>query len=112
MLRTANRRRRWQRSAKKMTWIPNEWLQRQASVEDFELEALQRKSDSFSIPLAKVESRFGDQPFGHMTEAWKKFTSVLEPDDQLWFFSSPAESFAKKLGCTQTLTRFGIEISP
>ena len=83
-----------------MTTIPIEWLQHEASVKDFESEELLRKADVFSIPLAKIEAKLGKNPFGHMTDAWKNFTDALEPEDQLWSFSSPEESFAKKLGCS------------
>jgi len=34
-----------------------------------------------------------------MTDAWRSFVRRMEPDDELWLFSSPEEMFAKKLGC-------------
>jgi len=76
-----------------------QWLQRQGTVEEFEQEALHRKSGAFAIPIKKVEAKFRERPFGNLTDEWKKFTDEMEAKDELWFFSSPAKMFSKKLGC-------------
>jgi len=76
-----------------------QWLQRRGTVEEFEQEALRRKSDSFGVPLDKAKAKLGERPFGTMTDSWKKFVENIESEDELWFFSSPPESFSKELGC-------------
>lgn len=82
-----------------MSGLIKEWLRLAGTVEEFEQDSLQRISDASDIPIEKVKEKFGNRPFGHMTDAWNRFTAELNESDELWFFSSPAGAFAKKMGC-------------
>lgn len=78
--------------------IPRHWLQRKGTPEEFELAELQQKATAFGIPLDKILQKLGSKPFGLLTERWRDFIDKLEPDDELWSFSSPDSTFAKKCG--------------
>jgi hypothetical protein len=82
-----------------MTDIPKQWLHKSGTPEEFEHASLERTAAAFNLPFEKVAQKFGDRPFGAMTEAWRQFVLQLGERDQLWFFSSPVDTFAKKLGC-------------
>ncbi len=79
--------------------IPRDWLHRKGTPEDFEREELERKAAVFNIPFEKLAQKLGSKPFGLLTDKWHEFIKTLEPDDELWLFSSPDETFAKRLGC-------------
>jgi hypothetical protein len=82
-----------------MTDIPHQWLQRAGTPEEFERARLERTAASFNLPFEKVAQKFAERPFGEMTDAWRRFVHQLGERDELWFFSSPDDTFAKKLGC-------------
>ena len=82
-----------------MTAVPNEWLCRKGTPEEFERAELQRKASAFNLQFEAVAQKFGARPFGQMTDHWRAFVAKLEMADELWQFSSPAEMFAKKMGC-------------
>jgi hypothetical protein len=60
---------------------------------------LERKAAAFRLPFDNVAQKFGTRPFGEMTGRWRDFVRQLAEKDELWFFSSPDDMFAKKLGC-------------
>jgi len=82
-----------------MTNIPYQWLRRAGTPAEFERARLERTAAAFNLPYEKVAQIFSDRPFGEMTDAWRRFVEQLENGDELWFFSSPDDTFAKKLGC-------------
>jgi hypothetical protein len=79
--------------------ILQKWLQRSGTPEEFESAALERKAAAFNLPVEKVKQKFGDRPFGMMTDKWREFVLQLREEDELWFFCSPPDTFQKKLGC-------------
>jgi hypothetical protein len=82
-----------------MTDIPRDWLRQKRTPQEFERAQLERTAAAFKLPFEKVVQKCGAQPFGEMTDVWHSFVSQLEPNDELWLFSSPDEMFAKTLGC-------------
>lgn len=82
-----------------MTGIPREWLRHKATPEDFERAQLERRAAAFDLPFDKVAQKFSARPFGEMTDRWREFVEQIGENDELWFFSSPDDSFAMKLGC-------------
>ncbi len=80
--------------------IPHQWLRQKGTPQDFERARLERTAAAFHIPLEVVDRNFANRPFGEMTDAWRAFLAKMVPDDELWSFSSPDSTFAKKLGCT------------
>lgn len=60
---------------------------------------MERAATAFNVPFEKIAQRFGQRPFGEMTEKWQGFVQQLGEGDELWLFSSPDDTFAKKLGC-------------
>ena len=81
------------------TDIPSQWLRRKDTPEEFERAQLERTAAAFALPLGRVQEKFGARPFGTLTEKWRAVVQKLEPGDELWFFSSPSETFPQKLGC-------------
>jgi hypothetical protein len=89
--------------------IPREWLRRTATPEDFERASLERKAAAFDLPFEKVAENFGARPFGALTDQWQNLVKQLTEEDELWFFSSPDDTFAKKLGCQgYAIVRHGV----
>src|SRR5947209_1684214 len=82
-----------------ITDLPAEWLRHKGTAEEFERIELERKAAAFGLPVEKVVQKLNGRPFGHMTDGWREFTKKKEETDELWFFSSPREMFAKNLGC-------------
>jgi hypothetical protein len=82
-----------------MTDIPHDWLRQKGTPEEFERARLERSAAAFNLPFERVAQKFASRPFGTLTEAWRSFIGRMEPGDELWSFSSPDGSFAKKLGC-------------
>ena len=82
-----------------MTDIPHQWLQKAGTPGGFERERLESTAAAFNLPFDKVAHKLGQRPFGPMTDAWRRFVQQLSDGDELWFFSSPEDTFAKKLGC-------------
>jgi hypothetical protein len=82
-----------------MVEIPHQWLRQAGTPEQFERVRLERAAAAFNLPLEKVAQKFADRPFGEMTKAWRTLLQQLGEGDELWFFSSPDDTFAKKLGC-------------
>src|SRR5262245_16586806 len=81
-----------------MTDIPHHWLNEKRTPEEFERAQLERMAAGFNVPLEKIQQKFAARPFGNMTAAWRAFVAEMAPDDELWSFSSPAGTWAKKLG--------------
>src|ERR1044071_5476349 len=82
-----------------MANIPHEWLRHSGTPEEFERARLERTAAAFNLPFEQVTQKFGARPFGAMTDQWRDFVKNIGEKDELWFFSSPDDSFAKKLGC-------------
>ena len=82
-----------------MTDIPHQWLRRAGTPEEFERACLERTASAFNLPFEKVAAKFATRLFGEMTDSWRRFVQQLQEGDELWFFSSPDDTFAKKLGC-------------
>jgi len=83
----------------KMTDIPRQWLKRRDTVKAFEMDALDRTASAFGLPVEKVVKKFAARPFGDLTDDWKAFVGRMKTADELWSFSSPAESLSQKCGC-------------
>jgi hypothetical protein len=81
------------------TTIPREWLRRTGTPEQFEREQLERAAMAFNLPVEKVVQKLDGLAFGDLNGRWQDFVKRLAKDDELWFFSSPSHTFAKKLGC-------------
>ncbi len=79
--------------------IPRSWLQRSGTAEEFERVELERKAKAFSLPFDKVAHKFASEAFGHLTGRWREFVSHKKEGEEIWSFSSPPESFSRKLGC-------------
>src|SRR5262245_16640216 len=79
--------------------IPLNWLRDVGTPEEFERTQLESMATGFHLPYEKVVEKFGARPFGTKTEEWREFVKDLSDGDQLWSFSSPEHTFAKKLGC-------------
>ena len=82
-----------------MNTIPPQWLRQRGTPEEFERTQLERAALAFNLPVEKVVEKLGARPFGSMTDRWREFVQQLGKGDELWFFSSPNHTFAKKLGC-------------
>ena len=82
-----------------MIHIPHQWLVRSGTPEEFERACLERTATAFNLPFEKVAQKFADRPFGEMTDKWRRFLQQVGEGDELWFFSSPDDTFAKNLGC-------------
>lgn len=82
-----------------MTDIPRHWLRRSGTPEQFEHARLERTAAAFNLPFEKVAAKFSARPFGEMTDSWRRLVQQLQAGDELWFFSSPDDTFPKKLGC-------------
>jgi hypothetical protein len=82
-----------------VTRIPHQWLRQIGTPEEFEQARLINTAHVFNLTLEKVIQKFGQRPFGKMTNTWKQFIQQFGDGDELWFFSSPDNSFAKGLGC-------------
>ncbi len=82
-----------------MTEIPQNWLRQKGTPEDFERARLERVAAGFNLPFEKVLQKFAARPFGALTDAWRSFIGRMQPGDELWSFSSPDDTFPKKLGC-------------
>jgi hypothetical protein len=82
-----------------ITDIPRDWLRQKGTAQEFEQARLEQMAAAFKLPCEKIVQKFGTKPFGEMTDSWHSFISRMEPEDELWFFSSPNETFVKKLGC-------------
>ena len=82
-----------------MTDIPHQWLRKAGTPAEFERTRLEHTAAAFNLPFEKVAQKFAERPFGEMTDAWRRFVQQLGERDELWFFSSPDDTFAKKLGC-------------
>lgn len=94
------------------TSIPIRWLRQKGTVAEFERAELQRKAAAFNLPFEKVAQKFGARPFANMTDGWRKFVGEQQEQDELWSFSSPEETFVKKLGCSgYALVRDGVIVS-
>jgi hypothetical protein len=72
--------------------IPKAWLIEKVTVAEAEAEHPGIKDDRLA--------RFPDagKPFGFMHQAWEDFKAAMAPGDELWTFSSPAESWADLAG--------------
>ena len=79
--------------------IPQKWLRHSTTPAEAERLQLERTATAFNLPMEKVIEKFGARPFGAATARWRDFIKQLREKDELWFFSSPDESFAMKLGC-------------
>src|SRR6266567_1657162 len=79
--------------------IPQKWLRYRTNPAEVERAQLERTATAFNLPLDKVPEKFGARPFGRLTNDWREFVKRLGEKDELWFFSSPDDSFPKKLGC-------------
>lgn len=82
-----------------MTDIPHQWLRKAGTPAEFERVRLERAAAAFNLPFEKVAEKFSERPFGEMTGAWRRFVQQLGERDELWFFSSPEDTFATKLSC-------------
>jgi hypothetical protein len=82
-----------------MNDIPRLWLREAGTPAEFERARLERTAVAFNLPFEKVAQKFAERPFGEMTDDWQRFVRQLGERDELWFFSSPDDTFAKKLGC-------------
>ena len=82
-----------------MTDIPHQRLRRTGTPEEFERAQLERTAAAFNFPFEKVAQRFGARPFGEMIDGWRAFVRQLGEMDELWFFTSPDDTFPKRLGC-------------
>jgi hypothetical protein len=80
------------------TDIPYQWLRERGTPAQFEQAQLQRTAATFNLPFEKIQQKFASRPFGEMTDRWRMFVAQLTPEDELWNFSSPDETFPKKLG--------------
>jgi hypothetical protein len=47
---------------------------------------------------AEGESLVAGTSFGRLHDAWMRFIRQMQPGDQLWFYSNPAEQWAAKQG--------------
>jgi hypothetical protein len=79
--------------------IPHQWLRRAGTPDEFEQAQLERAATAFNLPFEKVAQKFSARPFGEMTARWRDFVRQVGDEYELWFFSSPDDTFAKKLGC-------------
>ena len=59
---------------------------------------MERMATGFNLPFEKVAEKFGSRPFGRQTDEWHKFVEKLGENDELWYFNSGGDSWAKKLG--------------
>jgi hypothetical protein len=68
--------------------IPREWLEKRTTVEEAEGKHL------------VTDARLGPKPvpFGFMNEKWVQFKGQLQEGDELWEFSSSAESWRHLAG--------------
>jgi len=80
------------RAADDMPPIPKEWLDKRVSIEEAE-------AANPGISDDRVQ-RFPDaaKPFGFEHHAWEEFKVVMQPDDQLWTFASPLDSWKNLAG--------------
>lgn len=67
--------------------IPQEWLKEQVSVTEAEA------THTYSKPpiIAGI-------PFGFANADWIEFKSLMQSGDELWFYSSPQESWDELMG--------------
>jgi hypothetical protein len=92
-----------------MNTIPTEWLRQKGTAEDFERASLEQKAAAFSLPFEVVAQKFGARPFAQMTNRWREFVGTKDEQDELWFFRSPEETFARNCGCQgYALVRDGV----
>jgi hypothetical protein len=80
--------------------IPANWLREKGIPEEFERSRLAAMAEGFGIPFDKVITKFGERPFGEMTDKWRAFVAGIQDCDELWSFSSPPHTFKSKLGCS------------
>src|SRR5436190_581776 len=92
-----------------MANIPHQWLRKRGTRAEFERAHLERTAALFNLPFEKVAKKFGDRPFGERNDGWVRFVQQLAEGDELWFFSSPADTFVRKCGCVgYAIVRDGI----
>ena len=72
--------------------IPKDWLDKKISVAEAEAEHP-------GIRDERVQ-RFPDaaKPFGFRNKAWEAIKAAMQPGDELWTFSSPADSWQHLAG--------------
>ncbi len=68
--------------------MDKDWLTRKLTVEEAEAENL--VSDE-RLGLTPV-------PFGYCNSEWRNLRAQIQPGDELWEFTSPAESWAQLFG--------------
>lgn len=61
--------------------IHQQWLQYSTTVADEE-----------------VKHSFGGKPFGPQNASWQRLKSLMQPGDQLWFYSNPGNAWAAHAG--------------
>ncbi len=79
-----------------ITDVPIEWLQRKGTLSEFERAQLEQTAAAFNLPFERVIEKFGNRPFGDLTEPLRMFAKKKEESDELWSFSS---HFGGKTGC-------------
>jgi hypothetical protein len=82
-----------------MVDIPHQWLRKVGTRAEFERARLESTAAAFNLPFEKVAQKFANRPFGEMNDAWLRFVQQLGEGDELWFFSSPDDTFVRKCGC-------------
>jgi hypothetical protein len=79
--------------------VPSTWLRYSTTPDQAERSRLERMATTFNITFEKVAEKFGSRPFGPGTDKWREFVKKLGEGDELWWFDSGGDSWAKKMGC-------------
>ena len=72
--------------------VPRDWLDRQVTIA--EAEAIYTTPPEQRSPRSPQDAL----PFGSINWQWEALKSVMQPDDELWTFASPAESWRALAG--------------